>query len=63
MGSPGFLRTDRVWVSHYMVRPFPHVKAWGGTAQITMQGHRGTFFSDCFQISGDVALSFSGLLD
>jgi hypothetical protein len=56
MGSPGFLRTDRVWVSHYMVRPFPHVKAWGGTAQITMQGHRGTLFSgrlDRFQISGN----------
>ena len=36
-----------------MGRPFPHVKAWGGTAQITTQGHRGTFFSDRFQISGD----------
>jgi len=36
-----------------MGRPFPHVKAWGGTAQITTQGHRGTLFSGRFQISGD----------
>ena len=34
-------------------RPFPHVKAWGGAAQITTQGPRGTFFSGRFQISGD----------
>ena len=54
------------WVSHYtcvsvvqgsvaglgMGRPFPHVKAWGGTAQITTQGHR-YLFSGRFQISGD----------
>jgi len=36
-----------------MGRPFPHVQAWGGTAQITTQGHRGTLFSGRFQISGD----------
>ena len=36
-----------------MGRPFPHVKAWGGTAQITTQGHRGTFFPGGFQIFGD----------
>jgi hypothetical protein len=36
-----------------MGRPCPHVKAWGGTAQITTQGHRGTLFSGRFQISGD----------
>ena len=36
-----------------MGRPFPHVKARGGTAQITTQGHRGTLFSGRFQISGD----------
>jgi len=34
-------------------RPFPHVKAWGGTAQITTQGHRGTLLSGRFQISAD----------
>jgi hypothetical protein len=34
-------------------RPFPHVKAWRGTAQITTQGHRGTLLSGRFQISGD----------
>ena len=28
-------------------------KSWGGTAQITTQGHRGTFFSGGFQIFGD----------
>ena len=28
-------------------------KAWGGTAQMTTQGHRGTLFSGRFQISGD----------
>ena len=33
--------------------PFPHVKAWGGTARIITQGHRGTLFSGRFQISGD----------
>ena len=30
-------------------RPFPHVKAWGGTAQITTQGHRGTCFRVVFR--------------
>jgi hypothetical protein len=32
-----------------MGRPFPHVKAWRGTAQITTQGHRGTFFRVVFR--------------
>jgi hypothetical protein len=37
-----------------MGRPFPHVKNHGGgTAQVTTQGHRGTLFSDRFQISGN----------
>jgi len=41
-------------------RPFPHVKAWGGTAQITTQGHRGTFFRVVFRYLAIAALSFSG---
>jgi hypothetical protein len=44
-------------------RPFPHVKAWGGTAQITTQGHRGTFFRVVFRYLAIAALSFSGPLD
>jgi hypothetical protein len=40
-------------------RPFPHVKAWGGTAQITEQGHRGTFFRVVFRYLAIAALSFS----
>ena len=43
-----------------MGRPFPHVKAWGGTAQITTQGHRGTFFRVVFRYMATAALSFSG---
>jgi len=46
-----------------MGRPFPHVKAWGGTAQITTQGHRGTFFRIVFRYLAIAALSFSGLFD
>ena len=46
-----------------MGRPFPHVKAWGGTAQITTQGHRGTFFRVVFRYLAIAALSFSGPLD
>ena len=38
-------------------RPFPHVKAWGGTAQITTQGHRGTFFRVVFRYLAIAALS------
>jgi hypothetical protein len=45
-----------------MGRPFPHVKAWGGTAQITTQGHMGTFFRVVFRYLAIAALSFSGLL-
>ena len=41
--------------------PFPHVKAWGGTAQITTQGHRGTFFRVVFRYLAIAALSFSGI--
>ncbi len=44
-------------------RPCPHVKAWGGTAQITTQGHRGTFFRIVFRCLAIAALSFSGLFD
>jgi hypothetical protein len=44
-------------------RPFPHVKAWGGTAQITTQGHRGTLFRIVFRYLAIVALSFFGLFD
>ena len=66
------------WVSHYTCvtgsagfccsglgkgRPFPHVKAWGGTAQITTQGHRGTFFRVVFRYLAIAALSLSGPLD
>jgi len=43
--------------------PFPHVKAWGGTAQITKQGHRGTFFRVVFRYLAIAALSFFGLFD
>jgi len=46
-----------------MVRPFPHVKAWGGTAQLTTQGHRGTFFRVVFRYLAITALSLSGPLD
>jgi len=31
-----------------MGRPFPHVKAWGGTAQITTQGHKKVPFFGSF---------------
>ena len=48
-GSAGFC----CW-GQGMGRPFPHVKAWGGTAQITTQGHRGTLLSGRFsQIPAD----------
>jgi hypothetical protein len=40
-----------------MGRPFPHVKAWGDTAQITTQGHRGTFFRVVFRYLAIAALS------
>jgi hypothetical protein len=43
-----------------MGRLFSHVKAWGGTAQITTQGHRGTFFRVVFRYLATAALSFSG---
>ena len=42
-----------------MGRPFSHVRAWGGTAQITTQGHRGTFFRVVFRYLAMAALSFS----
>jgi hypothetical protein len=38
---------------------FPHVKSWGGTAQITTQGHRGTFFRVVFRYLATAALNFS----
>jgi hypothetical protein len=50
-----------------MGRLFPHVKAWGSTAQITTQGHRGTFFRvvfvTVFRYLAIAALSLSGPLD
>jgi hypothetical protein len=37
--------------------PFPHVKAWGGTARIITQGHRGTLFRVVFRYLAIAAAS------
>ena len=42
---------------------FSYVKTWGGTAQITTQGHRGPFFRVVFRYLAIAAQSLSGPLE